>query len=59
MLLGFIAGLTFSIGFVIGFKAKERYERTGGFLVTPKPNEPVWHSPEDERALEDRMAAGA
>lgn len=58
-LLGYIAGLTFGVGFVIGFKAKERYERTGGLLMTPKPNEPVWLTPEQERDLEERMEAGA
>jgi hypothetical protein len=59
VLFGFIAGLSVSVGFIIGFKAKERYERTGGLLLTPKPNKPIWRSPEDERDLEDRMEAGA
>jgi len=58
ILLGFIAGLMFGIGFVIGFKTKERYETTGTITGKIKSQTPVWLTLEQERELEERTEAG-
>lgn len=58
LLLGFIAGLTFSAGFVIGFKAKQNVETTGTITGRIKMQTPVWRTSEQERELEERTEAG-
>ena len=57
-LLGFVGGLNLAVGFIIGFKMRIRFETTGGLLVRPEPNEPIWRTSEQERDLEDRLEAG-
>jgi transposase len=59
MFLGFIAGLMFGVGFVIGFKAKERYETTGTLTGRIKTQTPVYLTDEQARELEERIEAGA
>ena len=52
---GFLAGLCLGIGFIIGFKAKKRYEERGKFVGGVEEVDPIIISGKREVELEEEI----
>lgn len=51
---GFAGGLTLSIGFILGFKAKEKHDDTGKFVGKVEVVDPIQVTDRMVRELEER-----